>query len=288
MDQDPLQKVKKLLEEAVSEFHHLEAAMPKNRDKDAEFQEKVRLLVNDLNNAIQEVVGNLNLMRNHLHNPEKETAFLETASNSLQKVTQISGKLARMSAGGKVEENPPKLGKSIKANQPDNGSSPPKAAVKSVEATFFPEVLGKDRAKGGRPGAEPIIPIENPNGKKQLLMIVDDEEENAKLLSMVLTSKDYRIIRCSSGAEAVFMFGQNSHAVDLVLLDYIMPGMNGEETFGALKEINPDAKIFMITGLQDNADIVTLLRRGLIGVLYKPYSATRLLDQIEEILASPL
>lgn len=77
------------------------------------------------------------------------------------------------------------------------------------------------------------------------ILIVEDEKLAGKVLSNNLKEKGYGVTHCQTGEEALLYFSRD--IVDLVLLDYRLPGMSGEELFGKLKEINPLVPVIFMT-----------------------------------------
>jgi len=106
------------------------------------------------------------------------------------------------------------------------------------------------------------------------ILFVDDEETNRIVGTDILSSLGYDVLVAANGIEALEIYKKNK--IDLVLLDMIMPEMNGRETFFKLKEINNNCKIILSSGYSDNADIEILRANGLLGEIHKPYRMSEL------------
>ena len=73
--------------------------------------------------------------------------------------------------------------------------------------------------------------------------------------------------------------------VDLLLLDMIMPpGMNGRETFKAIRKIHPQQKALLVSGYSEDADVQKTLHAGCSGFLKKPYSMAQLTRMIKQLM----
>lgn len=110
--------------------------------------------------------------------------------------------------------------------------------------------------------------------KKQIL-IVEDDIYIGNLLEELLKDK-YSTIRAFSGTEALFQF--RSNAVDLVLLDLMLPGLRGEEV---LSKINGHAKVIVLSAKNSKEDKVGNLLSGANDYITKPFDNEELLARIE-------
>jgi CheY-like chemotaxis protein len=72
--------------------------------------------------------------------------------------------------------------------------------------------------------------------------------------------------------------------IDLVLLDVIMPGMGGKETFRALRRLNPALKILLSSGYSTDGGVEEILKEGAVGFIQKPYRDEVLLKKVREVL----
>ena len=115
------------------------------------------------------------------------------------------------------------------------------------------------------------------------LLVVDDEEsllENTKLL---LERLGYRVVTASTGNKAIEIYRQHWRKIDGVVLDMVMPGMNGLEVFMAMKQINPDVRVLLVSGHAKNGLLDKAFELGVKGFLVKPYTSKELADSIEEV-----
>ena len=116
------------------------------------------------------------------------------------------------------------------------------------------------------------------------ILHVDDDEDIRIIANMALEMVGgFVVLQCDSGAEAVEKGA--AFAPDLFLLDYMMPGMNGEETLLALRKIPGLSRVpavFMTARVQ--ADVSeALLKRGALDVITKPFDPMKLGAQLHEI-----
>ncbi len=119
---------------------------------------------------------------------------------------------------------------------------------------------------------------------KGLVLLVDDEKALLDLGEKVLNTIGYDAITALNGQEALDRYNQYSDIVDLVILDMIMPVMNGRDCFIRLKAVNPELPIIILSGFCDDNDKKELLSKGCIGFIKKPYSIVTLRQMVENTL----
>jgi CheY-like chemotaxis protein len=116
------------------------------------------------------------------------------------------------------------------------------------------------------------------------IMIVDDDIQVIELAKRVLERNGYTVILAQTGGEAIEVYNNKKDAINLILLDYIMPGLSGKETFEELKKINPEVKVIISTGYSMSIHSDDLLKLGVKGLLQKPFAVTELLKEINDVL----
>lgn len=116
------------------------------------------------------------------------------------------------------------------------------------------------------------------------ILVVDDEEDLLELLRYDLTREGFMVVCASSGEEAVKKAG--SEALDLILLDLMLPGLDGLQVTKLLKE-NPDTRkipIVMLTARGEETDIVKGLELGAEDYITKPFSKKVLVARLKAVL----
>jgi two-component system, cell cycle sensor histidine kinase and response regulator CckA len=121
------------------------------------------------------------------------------------------------------------------------------------------------------------------NGSETILL-VDDEEAIVQVGKALLERLGYRIIIARSGQEAIAIFLCQSEPMDLVILDMIMPGLNGSETYDKLRAIHPAVKVLLCSGYSLNGEAKAILDRGCQGFIQKPFSLAEISKRVRQIL----
>lgn len=122
-----------------------------------------------------------------------------------------------------------------------------------------------------------------PTGDRTVLL-VDDEPIVADVAALMLGKLGYRVHQALGGEVALELFREHHGEIDLVLLDMIMPGMGGRETFRRLKEIDPDVRVVLSSGYSIEGQAQELIKDGCLGFLQKPYNLSDLDSKLETAL----
>lgn len=124
------------------------------------------------------------------------------------------------------------------------------------------------------------------NGKNRgNILLVDDEEMIIETGRALLKSMGYKVYEARKGERALQIYKKHGNDIDVVLLDLIMPGMRGEEVYGELIKMNPQAKVVIISGYADERTVQDVLRRGCRGFLQKPFNIKELSRVLDETMA---
>ncbi len=157
-------------------------------------------------------------------------------------------------------------------SEPGNGTSfkiylPPASATEVVP----------ESGSGHRPSITP-----------QRILIVDDEDILREILGELLMEDGHTVTSVSNGFDAVEMYKKNWEEIDLVILDMVMPGLNGRDTFAEMKKINAGVKVILSSGFSMTDETDKMLREGIAGFIHKPFQKNELLRIISIAVNPPL
>ena len=143
-------------------------------------------------------------------------------------------------------------------------------------SVYFPAVRSREERSPSAPSVAP------PQGAGEWILVVDDEAPIRQIVSATLESFNYRVCAAGDGVEAIMHVVQNPQEIRLVLLDMMMPLMDGPATIRAIRKIRRDLPIIAVSGLKGG-------RQGSVdpldaSFLAKPYSAEELLWAIHRRL----
>ncbi len=117
---------------------------------------------------------------------------------------------------------------------------------------------------------------------KGRVLLVDDEPLIRKSCTRMLSKLGYEVVTVENGEAALQTFEEDPMRFEIVILDFIMPGINGSETFDRLIRIRSDVRVFISSGYSKDGQIENILRRGGAGFIPKPFE----LDQLATLLAT--
>ncbi len=108
---------------------------------------------------------------------------------------------------------------------------------------------------------------------KKLILVVDDEHIVRETVRLMLEDLGYKVITANDGEESVKVYTDKGAKISLVLMDMVMPNLNGIEAFYKIIAINPNAKIILASGFSnfDEHIMQQMYQNGLKLFLKKPY-----------------
>jgi two-component system, cell cycle sensor histidine kinase and response regulator CckA len=118
----------------------------------------------------------------------------------------------------------------------------------------------------------------------ETILLVDDEKMVLEVSKELLEFMGYQVYAAESGQEAIDLYLEKRDEIDLVILDMIMPGISGGETFDRLREINPGIKVLLSSGYSITGQAQEILDRGCNGFLQKPFDPERFSNKIRKLL----
>jgi len=117
----------------------------------------------------------------------------------------------------------------------------------------------------------------------ETILLVDDEEGVRKLVCAVLAGGGYTVIEAANANAALSIYDKNSHKIDLVLTDVVMPQMSGFELGQVLAGKNPDLRVLYMSGYRDNP-AGQGKNKATLSFLSKPFAPDTLLAKVRDVL----
>jgi CheY-like chemotaxis protein len=136
--------------------------------------------------------------------------------------------------------------------------------------------LPDSRGRGGEAEAGP--------GHSGTILLVDDDEVIRDTSSEMLSEMGYRVFVAADGEEGVELYRTRYREIDFVILDMIMPKLNGRDAFIEMRRINPQIKAVISSGYSLGLDADALTREGIKGFIQKPFKAESLWKAVSDHL----
>jgi len=126
--------------------------------------------------------------------------------------------------------------------------------------------------------------FEHHHNGPETVLLVDDEDVILKVGSQILQELGYTVMTAGSGKEALEIYSANRDKIDIVVLDMIMPGMGGGETYDSIKALKLDVKVLLSSGYSIMGEASAILDRGCQGFIQKPFTVKSFSEKLREIL----
>jgi CheY-like chemotaxis protein len=202
----------------------------------------------ELNNLLEIISGTSAAIENIWEGNEGSQKYFDMLRTSVDRAAQVTAQLVEHAGGS------------------------------DKKVLFHPELASFAKPKNAAARA--------PEKKRRSLLVVDDEPMALVLAKRVLAEAGFEVVTAQSGFECLDLFRKRPAHFDLILLDLAMPFMDGEETFGRLRNIRPDVVVLLSTGFIDQERLDRMLGAGMAGFLRKPHRPSELVANIRAILES--
>lgn len=116
------------------------------------------------------------------------------------------------------------------------------------------------------------------------ILLVDDEDMIINVGQALLEKMGYQVVAAKSGEEAVEVVLRMGSGIDLVILDMIMPGMDGGTTFDRIHELHPQMPILLSSGYAADRQSLEILRKGCNGFIQKPFNIATFSQKIQKVV----
>ena len=137
-----------------------------------------------------------------------------------------------------------------------------------------------------QPVAKEAAPPERPQQGQGTLLLVDDEQMILDVGAAMLRKLGYSVHVADGGEAAVQLYQKQGSAIDLVILDMVMPGMGGGEVFDRLKDLDPSVRVVLSSGYSLEGKASEIMERGCVGFIQKPFSLAQLSEKVLAALST--
>jgi PAS domain S-box-containing protein len=118
----------------------------------------------------------------------------------------------------------------------------------------------------------------------ETVLLVDDEEIIQEVAGVMLEKLGYSVIAATSGKAAVDAVDRRGDGIDMVILDLIMPGMDGARTFERIRQLRPALPVLISSGYAIDGQASELLKKGASGFIQKPFNVSALSKKLREVI----
>ena len=115
------------------------------------------------------------------------------------------------------------------------------------------------------------------------VLIVDDEKGVIDVCREMLETLGYEVLVAENGDQAVSAVEKDPSGIDLMILDMVMPGMNGPKTYEAVRKVNSDLRVLVCSGYARKGEIQEMIEKGCDDFILKPFDIIKLSRKLESI-----
>ena len=116
------------------------------------------------------------------------------------------------------------------------------------------------------------------------ILVVDDEDSIREITKASLEKHGYNVLVARDGIEAIAMYTQHKDEISAVLIDMMMPSMDGPTAIRVLQKINPEVKIIGVSGLSSNHELLKIVGNNIKTFMSKPYTSNDLLKSLQTVI----
>jgi CheY-like chemotaxis protein len=215
----------------------------------------VKATANELNNLLQVISESSQVLESICDSTTDTEKYFAILRNGVERAAKVTQLMVNRAGGQSPDSQLPA------AAAPAAPVPPPATAAPTVDVKIF-----------------------NPTGARELVLIVDDEDFVTMLAQRVLTDEGYRVITARDGFQAIDIYRRLKDQIELIILDFTMPVMDGSDVFEELLQINAKVPVVLSSGFAEQERLRAMLARGLRGFIPKPYTQQKLLTQIRSVL----
>jgi DNA-binding response OmpR family regulator len=119
-------------------------------------------------------------------------------------------------------------------------------------------------------------------GDVRYILLIEDEEQIRQIIKDMLEYEGYKVILASNAEEGIEIFQAQKNFIDLIILDFYLPDLNGYQVFSKIREIHENPKVIITSGFEYDNDIQKVLEQGAIGFLSKPFNRKQLVTVVQK------
>lgn len=138
----------------------------------------------------------------------------------------------------------------------------------------------------GKKTARLAVPAASPAAAAGTVLVIEDEASVRRVVQIMLEGAGFRVLTAKDGIEGLEVFRQNIQEVSVVLLDFTMPGMGGQETFHQLRRLRADVPVILASGYSEEDATGQFAGLGLAGFIAKPFDRATLVARLQEAVGA--
>ncbi len=139
--------------------------------------------------------------------------------------------------------------------------------------------LKKQTFEAGRSVRKVSLP-----GRPSTVLLIDHSKASRVFAKKALESDGFKVITAVNGLHGIHIFRERTEEIDTVIVDLVMPHIDGIDTFLAIREIRPRTRVILTGRHNESAALDRVLKFGFAGFAAKPFSAGPLIEKVHEVM----
>jgi two-component system cell cycle sensor histidine kinase/response regulator CckA len=155
--------------------------------------------------------------------------------------------------------------------------------LKSLGMGDYSFIEGIPHKEPDSPQAKPSAASESAGGGQEVILVIDDDSDILNIVRRLLIHEGWVVLTASDPLEGLQLYEAHWEAIQLVLLDYFLPTLRGDDVFERLRQINPHVRVLLTTACLGDVS-PKMVQGGLYGFVQKPLSPRELIGWIRRSL----
>lgn len=214
-------------------------------------QSQIVSLAHDFNNMLTVIAGNAQIGLEKYRGDDYAANLFKDINDAAESALALAAKL-RLLAGDKQE---------LLAQKSAGESAPDLSRVEASPAA-----------------------IKITDGEKETILIIDDDKKVLNITERALGGAGYRTISADGGEKGVAIFERHADDINLVVLDIMMPEMDGLEVFNLIRKIRPDIKVVICSGFSMDGMAMEMMEGGAKAFVQKPFKVAHICEVVRQVL----
>ncbi|MFA6008484.1 MAG: response regulator [Desulfobacteraceae bacterium] len=229
-------------------------------------------IAHEFNNLLMGIQGNLSLIFLDIPFTDRFYSKLKDIEKYVEGGVKLTEKILDFVNDGTYEPEP-----KLREIQPDVLNRLKYEMNKSIEGHLI-------KSNYGSQGSQALKLYEKVYTGSNTVLLVDDEGMILDVGKQMLERTGLEVLTAKNGEKAVELYKKEHKKINMVVLDLIMPGMTGIDTYYELKKINPDIKVLFASGYRKNLDVNVIIEEGRSSFIQKPFKMEQLTQEIGKLL----
>lgn len=129
-----------------------------------------------------------------------------------------------------------------------------------------------------------MVPMANEPRSPVVILVIDNDVKVLDAVKLLLEDEDWVVVTAGDPMEGIRLYAERWREIKVVLVDFSMPGLKGDQVFERLRKINRDVRVLLMSAFTDEAPVERMMENGLVGFVEKPPLPGELVSRVREAI----